>query len=104
MFEKIKFSLFNQRRLNEFLTISPCCAFMISLQDWGGRIREVRVEGCRGGHHMKSQGGILLFSKQVKEPASVYLTAVGFCVLEPQKPLNISIGRSMEGVLLFLFS
>lgn len=53
---------------------------------------------------MKSQGGILLFSKQVKEPASVYLTAVGFCVLEPQKPLNISIGRSMEGVLLFLFS
>lgn len=34
--KKIKFSLFNQGYLNEFLTIYPCCAFMISLQDWGG--------------------------------------------------------------------
>lgn len=66
----------------------------------------MRSESWRvsGGHHMKSQWGILLFYKQVKEPASVYLTAVGFCVLKPQKPLNISSGRSMEGVLLFLFS
>lgn len=34
--KKIKFSLFNQGYLNEFLTIYPCCGFMISLQDWGG--------------------------------------------------------------------
>lgn len=38
-----------------------------------------------------------------RSKGSVDLTAVGFCVLKPQKPLNISMGRRVEGVLLFLF-
>lgn len=33
--KKIKFSLFNQGYLTEFLTVYPCCGFMISLQDCG---------------------------------------------------------------------
>lgn len=39
--ERIKVSLFNQDYLKEFLTIYPCCAFMISLmlEDWGGELR-----------------------------------------------------------------
>lgn len=86
--EKIKFSLFNQRCLNEFLTIYPCCAFMISLQDWGGGYENWEWKGVEG-HHMKSQEGLFLFYKGVKEPTSVYLATVGFSVLKSQSPLNI---------------
>lgn len=81
--KKIKFSLFNQGYLNEFLTIYPCCAFMISPQDWGG-VGECGVNMRTGswrlsrGHHKWRHKGIFLFYKELKEQKSGSLSTDPF--------------------------
>lgn len=85
--KKIKFSLFNQGYLNEFLTIYPCCGFMISLQDWwgGGQwsggvnmwTESWRLSGGWG-HHTWRHKGIFLFYKELKEQQAAFWTTDAF--------------------------